>query len=104
MREGPGRVRWGAWFGGVGGHGESGFGDHVQAFVGEGEVADDVVVEVFYAGAVQPDVVGAPATAEFLAVRGQFADEIVEFLVVGSRPASVRTMATQVSAARSRSG
>ena len=35
----------GAGFGGVDGQGEPGFGHHVEAFVGEGEVADDPVVE-----------------------------------------------------------
>jgi len=31
--------------------GESGFGDHVDALVGQFQVADDVVVKVFDAGA-----------------------------------------------------
>lgn len=33
-------------------------------------------------GAVVPDVVGAPPSAELVAARGQFAYQIVEFLVV----------------------
>jgi NAD(P)-dependent dehydrogenase (short-subunit alcohol dehydrogenase family) len=45
-------------FGGV--EGEAGFGDHVDAFVGEFEVADVAVVEAFGTGAVVADVVGAP--------------------------------------------
>jgi hypothetical protein len=45
----------GAGFGGVQAEGKPGFGDHVNALVGEGEVADDVVVEAFGAGAVVAD-------------------------------------------------
>ena len=46
----------------------------VEAFVGQGEVADDVVVEVFGAGAVGADVVGPPAPAELVAAGGKLAD------------------------------
>ena len=42
-----------------------------------------MVVEVFDAGAVGADVVGAPAAAEVVAAGGQFADEVVQALVVG---------------------
>jgi hypothetical protein len=73
-------------FGGVDGHGEAGFGSKVEAFVGKGELTDDVVVEVFDAGAVGADVVGTPATAELVAARGQLADQVVEALVVRVLP------------------
>ena len=53
-----------AGFGGVDGEGETGVGDHVDALVGEVEVADHGVVEVLGAGAVEADVVAAPAAAE----------------------------------------
>jgi hypothetical protein len=42
-----------------------------------------VVVEVFDAGAVGADVVGAPAAAEVVAAGGQFTDQVVQGLVVG---------------------
>ena len=71
-------------FGGVDGEREAGVGDHVDAFVGEFEVADDgVVKELLGAGAVEPDVVRAPPAAEVLAAGGQLADEVVQVLVVG---------------------
>jgi hypothetical protein len=72
-----------ARFGGVDGHGESGFGDHVDAFVGKLQIAHDMVVEVFGASPVVADVVGAPAAAEFLAACGQRPDEVVQTLVIG---------------------
>jgi hypothetical protein len=71
-----------SWLGGVDGHGQAGFGSEVEAFVGEGKVADDVVVEVFGAGTVGADVLGAPAAAELLASGGQLADQVVEGFVV----------------------
>lgn len=80
--------------GGVDGEGEAGFGGHVQAFAGEGEVADGLVVEAFGAGAgagagaVVADVVGAPAGAELLAAGGQLTDQVVQVLVVGVATAS----------------
>jgi catechol 2,3-dioxygenase-like lactoylglutathione lyase family enzyme len=73
----------GAGFGGVDGQGEPGFGNHVEAFVGDGEVAEHLVVEVLGARAVQPDVVRAPAAAEFFAAGGQFANEVMQPFVVG---------------------
>jgi hypothetical protein len=75
---GGGRV----WFGGVDGHGQAGFGSQVQAFVGEGQVSDDVVVKVLGAGSVGAHVVGAPAASELLAAGGQFADQVMERFVV----------------------
>jgi hypothetical protein len=45
-----------------------------------------VVVEVFGAGAVGADVVGAPAASELVAAGGQFADQVVELLVVRVLP------------------
>ena len=76
----------GGGFGGVEGEGQAGFGDHVDALVGELEVADDRVVELLAAGAVLADVVGAPPAAEGVAAGGQFADEVVQCLVVGVAP------------------
>ena len=72
-----------AGFGGVKGESEAGFGDHVDAFVGELKVANVVVVEVLGAGAVVADVMGAPAASEFVAAGGQLTDEVVEVFVVG---------------------
>ena len=69
-------------FGGVEGKGQSGVGDHIEAFVGEFEVTDLVMVEQLGARAVVPDVVGAPAAAEVVAASGQLADEVVEVFVV----------------------
>ena len=71
-----------AGFGGVDGEGEAGFGGHLESFVGEGELADDGVVEPFGAGAVVADVVAAPAGAEVVAAGGELADEVVEQPVV----------------------
>ena len=71
-----------AGFGGVDGEGEAGFGGHLETFVGEGELADDGVVEPFGAGAVVADVVAAPAGAEVVAAGGELADEVVELAVV----------------------
>jgi hypothetical protein len=45
-KQGEGVGGRGARFRGVDREGESGFGDHVEAFVGEGEVADDLVMEL----------------------------------------------------------
>jgi hypothetical protein len=55
---GGGRPR----FGGEDRHAEPGFGSEIHTFVGEGEIADDVVVEVYGAARAGADVVGAPAT------------------------------------------
>jgi hypothetical protein len=68
---------WGVWFCCVDGEGESGFGSEVEALVGEFEIADEVMVEVFDTGAVSADVVGLPAAAELQASGGQLADESV---------------------------
>ena len=57
---------------GVDGEGKSGFQQHVDGFVGQFEIADDVVVEVLGAGAVVPDVVVAPATSEVPAAGEDF--------------------------------
>jgi len=46
---------------------------------------------------------GGPAGAEILAARRQLTDELDEFLVMGLRPASERSMAAMSSAARSQS-
>jgi hypothetical protein len=60
----------GAGFGGVEAKGEPGFGNHVDALIGQGEVADDVMVEAFGAGAVVADVVRAPSSAKVVAAGG----------------------------------
>ena len=73
-------------FGGIDGHRDTGFGSKVEALVGEGQVADDLVVEVLGAGAMGADVVRAPAPAELLTAGGQLADEVVKALVVGVLP------------------
>jgi len=49
-------------------------GGQFHAVVGEGDVADDRVVEVLGAGVVEADVVGGPAGAELFALRGQLAN------------------------------
>ena len=77
MRGGGGR------FGGVEGERESGFGDHVNTFVGQLEIADDLVVKEFSPGAVVADIVGTPSAAEILTAGGQFADQVVQQVVVG---------------------
>ena len=59
---GGGRV----WLGSVKGEGEAGVGDHVDAFVGEVEIADYGVVEELAAGAVEAYVV-LPSAAEVVA-------------------------------------
>jgi hypothetical protein len=53
---------------------------------GEGEVADDRVVEAFGAVVVEADVVGGPAGAELVAAGGELADEVVRL----RPPASAR--------------
>jgi hypothetical protein len=52
-----------------------------DAFVGEFEVADNLMVKVFQAGAVGAHVVCAPPAAEIFAARGQFVDEVVHKVV-----------------------
>jgi hypothetical protein len=47
----------GVWFGGVGDEHEAGGGGEVEAFLGEGQFADEGVVDAFDAGAVELDVV-----------------------------------------------
>ena len=91
-------------FGGVDGHAEAWFGSQVGAEVIQGQVADDVVVVVLHAGAVGPDVVGAPTAPELIAAGGQLADQVMQIPVVGAWPAAVRKLATDMSAARSQSG
>ena len=51
-------------------------GGEVEHLVGEGEVADDGVVEALGAGPVGADVVRGPAGAEVLAAGREFADEV----------------------------
>jgi hypothetical protein len=58
-------------------------GGQVERFVGEGELADDRVVEAFDAGAVELDVVGGPPHAELVAAGGELADEVGQTSVVG---------------------
>jgi hypothetical protein len=51
-------------FGGRDGEVEPGLGHHVDALVGQAEVADHLVVEVLVLGAAQPDVMRSPAAAD----------------------------------------
>jgi hypothetical protein len=73
----------GGGFGGVDEEFPSGVGGEVGAFEEKVEAADDGVVEVFLAGGVATDVVGAPLGAEVVAEGGQLADEVLQVLVVG---------------------
>ena len=68
--------------GGVDGERESRVGDHVDTLVRQIQISDDAVMEQLAAGAVQPDVVAAPAAAEVSAPGRQLADEVVQRLVV----------------------
>jgi hypothetical protein len=88
----------------VDGEGEAGFGSHLQALVGEGDISDCLVVEVLGAGAVVADVVGAPAGAEVVVAGGEFADEVVQLLVVGVAAGLGAQDRTVTSAARPQSG
>src|SRR3954453_1190675 len=72
-RLGGGRVG----FGRVDRHGEAGFGAEVDTFVGEGEVAHDVVVEVFDTSAVGANVVGSPSATELVGAGGELSDKVV---------------------------
>lgn len=67
--------------GGVPGERQSPLGDHVDAFVGKLEFADDLAVKVFDTGTVVSDVVCAPPLTEIIRTGGQFADEVVQLLV-----------------------
>ena len=69
-------------FGGVDHEDEPGLGGDCELLVGEGEVAREGVVEAFGAGAVAANVVVAPEAPEDLALRGEFADEVLQFAVV----------------------
>jgi hypothetical protein len=57
----------------LGCRGQARFGGHLQALDGEGEVADDPVVEAFGPGVVVAHVVGALAGAELVAASAQLA-------------------------------
>jgi hypothetical protein len=94
----------GVGFSGVDRHSEAGFGSQVEAFVGNGKAADDVVVEVFDTGAVGADIVGAPAAAELVAAGRQLPTKSWRLLLCGSCPAAARRLATVMSAAKSQSG
>ena len=58
-------------------------GGQVKCFVGEGEHADDRVVEAFDPGAVELDVADGPPHAELVAAGGELADEVGQASVVG---------------------
>jgi hypothetical protein len=68
--------------GGVDRQDEAGLGDQGHGLVRQVQVADDGVVEVLHAGAVDAHVVRAPAAAEVVAAGGQLADQVVQALVV----------------------
>src|SRR5829696_4300891 len=61
---------------------QAGIGGELHHLEGEGEIADDGVVEALGAGLVQTHVVGRPAGAELLAARGELADEVGQVAVV----------------------
>ena len=71
-----------AGFGGVDQEHEPGLGGDGELLVGEGELADDGVVEPLGAGAVGADVVVGPEPAEGLAPGGELADEVLQPAVV----------------------
>jgi hypothetical protein len=49
---------------------------------GEGEIADDRMMEALGAGLVQAHVVGGPACAELVAARRELADEVGQVVAV----------------------
>jgi hypothetical protein len=66
----------GSGFGGPDHEHLPGVGGEFHAVVGEGEVADDGVVEVLAAGVVEADVVGGPAGPELGALGGELTDQV----------------------------
>ena len=75
-----------AGFGGVDHQDEAGFGGDGELLVGEGQLADDGVVEPLGAGAMGADVVVGPQAPEGLALGGELTDEVLESAVVGVAP------------------
>ncbi|GHF05254.1 hypothetical protein GCM10014715_71750 [Streptomyces spiralis] len=69
---------------GVGDDGQAGVGGDFEGVVVEVEIAGVGMVEALLSAAVVLDLVGVPALGEFLAVCGEFVDEIGEVGVVGS--------------------
>jgi hypothetical protein len=84
--------------GGVAGKDESfvSGGPDVEGVVREVHGADDGVVEMLEPGVVVADIMGTPADTEIFTASGEFADQLRETLLYGSRPASVRSSATVV--------
>ena len=78
-------------------------GGELHRLVGEGEVADDRVVEALGAGAVEADVVRGPADAELVAAGRELADEVGEAAVVGVAAGLGAQVATSSLATRSQS-
>ena len=75
-----------AWLGAVRRDPQAAVGGEIQGFEGEGEVADDGMVEALGAGAVEADIVRGPPGAEVLAAGGQLADQVRQGLVVRALP------------------
>jgi hypothetical protein len=73
----------GVGLGGVEAEGETGLGNHVDAFVDQLKVADNLVVKVLGTGAVVADIVRAPTAAKVIAAGGQFPDKVVQAFVEG---------------------
>jgi hypothetical protein len=61
---------------------QAGVGRELHHLEGQGEVADDGLMEALGAGLVQAHVVRGPAGAELLAARGELADEVGQVAVV----------------------
>ena len=82
----------------------AGFCGHFQAHVGERQVADDPMVVLLDAGSVVGEL--STRSDDFRKRWGahNVRHEVVELLVMRVAPASVRRMATQMSAAPSQSG
>jgi len=82
--EQPQSLRTGrAGLGGVDHEDTARIGSDNEFFVGESEFANHGMVESFRAGPVGPNVMRAPQPPEYLAARGQLANEIVESFVMG---------------------
>src|SRR3954452_4491704 len=85
-QEGERVGRGGTRFGGVGGQGEAAVGSEFHGFEAEFQIADDGVMEVLGAGAVQADVVGGPAGTKVLAAGAELTDEVGQVAVVRVAP------------------
>src|SRR3954452_20163683 len=76
-------LRGRAGFGGEDRDAQAVVGAELHRLVGEGELADDRMVDVLGAGAVEAHVVRRPAHPELVAARRQLADEVRQVAVAG---------------------